>query len=102
MESVYQALNRNIALEENIVSQVRELPINTTASYPVMDAIEFQSSLRTKALGVLPMQTYEKFTYVPPTGAVTINWTQNNDTIKIYNVTGLVASKSYILRVLVL
>lgn len=100
METVYQTFNRNVTFNDNIASQVKELNVNTTSVYPVMEPIEFQSTLRTKAFGLLMLQAVERLTYTPAVSAVTVNWVENNGTIHISNITGLAASKSYTVRLL--
>lgn len=100
METVYQTFNRNVTFNDNIASQVKELNVNTTSVYPVMEPIEFQSTLRTKAFGLLMLQAVERLTYTPAVNAVTVNWVENNGTIHISNITGLAASKSYTVRLL--
>lgn len=100
METVYQTFNRNVTFNDNIASQVKELNVNTTSVYPAMEPIEFQSTLRTKAFGLLMLQAVERLTYTPAVNAVTVNWVENNGTIHISNITGLAASKSYTVRLL--
>ena len=101
MESAYQALNKNITYNENIASQIKELIVKTPSTYPVMENIEFMSTLRTKALGVQVMQVFEKANYTPAPGPVYVPWIENNGNIVIHPITGLEASKTYIVRLLV-
>lgn len=98
MQTVYQALNKNIN-EDNLTSQIKELTYITTASYPTAAIVEFQSTLKTKALGLQIMQVYEKDNYTPAPGPCYAPWVDNNGTIKISSITGLEASKTYIIRV---
>lgn len=101
MESIYNMVNKNITYTENIASNVRELTVRTSSVYPVMDPLEFTSGLRTKAIGVTILQVYEKLVYVPPPGPVWAGWVENNGTISISKITGLEASKVYIIRFLI-
>lgn len=101
MEAVYQSLNRNITNGENIASTIKELTVRTSSAYPVMDEIKFDSGLKLRAMGVSVMQCYEKGTYVPATGPVYAAWVEINGQIIISSITGLVASKVYIIRFLV-
>jgi hypothetical protein len=102
MEAVYQSLNSNITFTENIASNVKELTLRTSSAYPVMENIEFMTGLKTRAIGCLVLQAYEKGTYAPAPGPYGVAWVENNGNIVISKVTGLEASKVYILRFLVI
>lgn len=102
MEAVYQSLNKNITFTENIASNVKELVVRTSSSYPTMDQIEFESGLRTRATGIMVMQAYEKSTYIPAVGPVYASWIESNGTIIVYGIRGLDVSKVYIVRLLVI
>lgn len=101
MEAIYNMVNKNITYTENIASNVRELTVRTSSVYPVMDKIEFTSDLRTKSIGVTILQAYEKLTYIAAAGPVYAAWVENNGTISISGITGLEASKVYIIRFLI-
>ncbi len=102
MESVYQAMNKNITFSQNIASFYKELIYTTPASYPSGVAnIEFMSQLKTKAVGIELMQAYERSTYVPATGPVYVPWVDDNGTLIIYPIQGLEAEKTYVIRLLV-
>ncbi len=99
MESVYQALNKNITLNDNIASFIKELTYVTPSTYPAsVDNVSFLNTLRTRPIGVFLMQIYDKSDYTPPTGSVFIPWIEDNGTIIIYPIPGLAASKTYVLR----
>lgn len=101
METTYQAFNKNITFSQNIASFVKDITYNTPSTYPVMDDIEFTSQLKTKATGVIVVQAYERLTYVPAPGPVYVPWVEDNQTIVVSSITGLAASKSYTIRLLV-
>ena len=102
METVYQALNRNITFGQNVACQIKELSYRTPATYPAgVENIEFLSDLKTKATGVMLMQVYDRADYSPPPGPVYVPWIENNGTIIIYPITGLEADKLYVVRLLV-
>lgn len=102
METVYQAMNRNITLNENIYCRIKELSYKTPSTYPagVLD-VEFMSDLNTKATGVMLMQVYDKALYLPPPGPVYVPWVENNGNIVVSTITGLEADKIYMVRLLV-
>jgi hypothetical protein len=97
MQTVYQALNKNIN-DDNLTSQVKEITYITTAAYPTQEVIEFKSTLKVKATGLQILQIIEKGTYTPAAGPCYVPWVDNNGTIQISSITGLSASKTYIVR----
>lgn len=101
MESTYQALNKNITLQENIASFVKEITYKTTSAYPVVDIQDFQNMLRVRASGVMVMQVYDKATYIPAPGPVYVPWIEEAGAIKIYPITGLEADKTYFIRLVI-
>lgn len=101
MENVYQALNKNITFRENIASFVKELTYKTTAAYPTADDIEFLNELKVKATGVEVLQAVDKSSYTPAAGPVYVPWIENNGSIVISSITGLQASKTYLIRLLI-
>jgi len=98
MEAVYQALNKNISDDQNIAVQIKEISYITTSAYPVMSDIEFVSGLKIKATGLVVLAAFDSDTYVPAAGAVYAPWQDVNGTITIGSITGLLASKSYTIR----
>lgn len=98
-ETVYQALNRNITFSENVGCFIKEVTYKTTSNYPVETVFEFLNELKVKATGVLVLQAFERATYTPV--AAQIAWRENNGSIEVHLVTGLEASKTYTIRLLV-
>jgi hypothetical protein len=102
METVYQALNKNVTFGENIGCVIKELSYTTVSTYPAGQPVtEFTTGLKTKATGLWVMQVYEKAIYAPPPGPVWAPWVENNGNIELGTVTGLEASKTYLVRFLV-
>lgn len=100
METVYQALNKNITFSENVGCFIKTVSYKTPSTYPTMDDIEFVNSLRTKATGIIVLQAIDE-NYVPAVGPVYVPWVENNGAIVISSITGLAASKTYSIRLLV-
>lgn len=96
METIYQMSNKNID-ETNLQSMIKEVTITTPSTYPTMDPIKFQNTLKVRASGCVILQVIEKTTYLP---VATQNpaWIENNGQIVISSVPGLAASKTYIIR----
>lgn len=101
MENVYQALNRNITFRENVGCFIKEITYKTTSLYPVAEDINFVNELKVKATGIFLMQAVDKADYRPAAGPVYVPWVENNGKIIIGAITGLEASKTYIIRLLI-
>jgi len=96
METIYQMANKNID-EVNLTSQIKEVSIIVPSTYPTMDAIKFQSTLKIKATGCMILQVIDRDSFKPvATGNPA--WIDNNGVIEISTVTGLTASKTYLIR----
>jgi len=96
-ESLAQIFNKNVS-EENMASQIYELVYRTPSTYPTVDPVYFTRTLRNKATGLQVLQCVEKTTYEPAAGPVYVPWADINGQIKINAITGLEASKTYIVR----
>lgn len=101
-ESVYQAFNKNITFADNVASFIKELTYKTSVSYPAAEVVEFANTLKTKAIGLWPLQVVDRSTYLPAAGPIYIPWVENNGVIQVGSITGLVASKTYTVRLLVI
>lgn len=96
METIYQAMNKNVD-ETNLQSLVKEVTVVVPSTYPTMDPIKFKNTLKVKATGLTILQCLEKSNYTPvATGNPA--WIDDNGTITISAITGLTASKTYIIR----
>ena len=100
-EFVYQSLNKNITFQENIGCFIKELTYKTSSAYPAEADVEFQNELKVKATGLQVLQAVEKSTYEPAAGPVYVPWVENNGTIIVSPITGLAASKTYSIRLLI-
>lgn len=101
MENVYTALNKSITLSDNIASFVKEITYKTPAGYPAgVENVSFLNELRTRATGVLVMQAYNKASYTP-VSIGNLAWVEDVSGIVIYPITGLQASTTYVIRVVV-
>ena len=100
-EAIYQAMNKNITFSENVACFIKEIVYTTPAGYPTMDDIEFMNELKVKATGIFVMQAVERSTYVPAVGPVYVPWIEDSGSIIVSSITGLAASKTYNIRLLV-
>lgn len=102
MENVYACLNKNVTLQDNIGSFIYTFTYKTPATYPAsVDPVEFLNQLKTKPIGVVVLQVYDKSNYVAAEGPVYIPWIENNGSIVLGTITGLEPDKSYLVRLAV-
>jgi hypothetical protein len=102
MESVYTALNKNVTFGDNIASFVKELSYITPTTYPNgVSNVSFLNQLKVKAIGVSVLQVYETQTYLAPPGPVYAPWIESEGSITVSAITGLEASKTYLIRLVV-
>tara|TARA_Y100001963_G_C6501302_1_gene317981 strand:- start:111 stop:539 length:429 start_codon:yes stop_codon:yes gene_type:complete len=105
-ESVYRALNGSLTVPDNIAGQIKEISFQVRSDYngtdtSKWDTLSFQSSLKTKAKGLLVFQLLrveDSSSFTPIASGVFVDWEDENRTIKINYMTGLTASKKYSLR----
>lgn len=106
-DSVYRALNGRLTLPENIVGQIKEISFQVKTTYNGTDTTEwdvlnFNSSLGSLAKGLHIMQIKEvtdNGNFAPIGKDISMDWEDENRNIKIHYITGLTASKKYLLRV---
>lgn len=99
METVYQTLNKNVTFSENLASFFVELTVKTDGSGE-FDRLQFLNQIKVRPVGVLICQVYEKVTFVP-LAASAISWNTDGTNLNVYAITGLGASKTYVVRLLI-
>lgn len=106
-ENVYNALNKNITFSENIQSEIKTLTFATNSAYDGtqanFDVLKFPRGLKVQPTGLLLLkivQVEDSFTSI--TTAPFVNWADINGVINIYLITGLTASKTYKISVLLI
>lgn len=101
-ETLYQALNKNVTLGDNVACFIKEFVYTTPSTYPSgVEEFRFSSTLKTKAAGVMLMQAVDRSNYSPAIGPVYVPWVEVNGMIVLSTIQGLSASKSYDIRLLV-
>jgi len=100
-EASYQLFNKNIAYDQNIACQIKEISYSTPSTYPAIDDIQFVSGLKIKATGCIVLAAFDSETYTPAVGPVYAPWQDVNGNIVIGPITGLVASKNFTIRLLI-
>ena len=107
-ESTYNALNKQLAFEENVTAEIRSFEFTTLAGYDGtaanFDPLTFQRNLRSAPEGLLLLQI-SKFglaTYSPIEGDVYVDWIHEEGIVTIGLVRGLAVSTKYNLRVMII
>ena len=103
LESISQALNKNLTFEDNINSQIRDIEVKTHPSVlgRLSPSVSYKSTLKgnTKGLVCIRAENIDNpSTY--PTGQPFISYSENNGQISILNVTGLQLNSKYKLKIL--
>jgi len=104
-EDVFNALNRNLEFVDNVTGQKKDVTFKTLSTYvstsATFETLEFPRTLKRKPTGLLLLQIIQdEDNHTPIETAPYIDWLDENGTIRIFLVTGLVASKTYNMRVL--
>lgn len=98
IEVLYQALNGNVSLKDNIYAEVKEFTTNVNSAGIPNNTLQYNSSLATSILGITVLRArHSTRTDVFPTSAPFISFTQSGKTVTINNITGLPANQDFAL-----
>ncbi|HLD91095.1 MAG TPA: Ig-like domain-containing protein [Patescibacteria group bacterium] len=97
-ESVYNALNKNLSISENLNQEIKTINnIKVDASGNPVFSISFKHNLALKSTGTQIIRVLG--------GAITshpfITYTEENKIIKVSNITGLLANTTYTLTIII-
>lgn len=96
---VYENLNSGLTFSDNFRAMVKDVRVDPSPTYP----ISFTNTMRVAPLGVVILQLTENVSDpTTVTSAVTLDWNYVEGSVKINNITGLTAAKTYNLRLLVI
>lgn len=102
IEVLYQTLNKNVSLKDNVYGELKEFNISVDATGAPTENIRYQSTLSTSVLGMQVLKArHSSRTDVFVTSAPFISFTQSGKAVTINNITGLPANQSFILSVYV-
>ena len=110
IESVYNALNKNITFTDNIACQIKQISFTTQAAYTDGGSanwtdISFPNTLRNKAQGALFLDIREDNTiFIPATSnsSLSLSWIELEGRIIVKYITGLKNSTKYNITLLIL
>ena len=100
-ETVWNILNKNLTIEDNLDSQVYRMAIRAGAT-AADNATSFITTLKHAPQAVLVGQVTDQEAYqVPLTAAVGVQWTFSGSTISITSISGLIAGQTYNLTLVI-
>lgn len=97
IQDFYNLVSKNIN-DDNTASLIKVLTVKTSSVYPTMEDVKFKSTLKTRAIGLTVLQCFNQTDSVP-VETNNLEWIDSSGTIIISNVSGLQASKTYLLTV---
>ena len=99
IESLFNAMNNNISLNDNVNCAVKDFTVKVNATGTPINGINLPLSLTSKILGVTVLMANNLDNAgVYPTSAVFLSWSQNSNNIIINNITGLQPNTNYQIR----
>lgn len=99
-EQLFQTLNNNVTLKDNVYGQVVDLNVKVDASGNPITSVGFTNSLSTPIIGIVALNaTVSSGSNVYPTGGIFLSFTQNNKSVIINNITGLPANQQFSIKI---
>lgn len=100
IDVLYQALNNNITLRDNIKSTVQSITVSVDSSGAPKGGAVFKLTFAGKVDGITVLSAQNQDNpAIYPTGGVFISGAQNNNIYTINNITGLQPNASYLLTI---
>lgn len=102
LETVYEALNKKVNLNDNVDCVVREVVVSVNSSGIPTTSTSFQLDDRTRPIQNITVGKVENLTNPTtyPTSGVSLSWTQTDNGIRIDHITGLPVSNQFRLRII--
>lgn len=102
IEALYNALNNNLTLADNLACTVGTITVSVDAKGVPTNTITLKLANTLTVQGVLALSVVDNTNSASfPLGGVTISYTINGQTINITNITGLIVGHSYNIKVVV-
>lgn len=100
VDLLYQALNNQISLRDNINCTVKDITLSVDANGTPSQNSTIKLNNTNKVDGCIVISALNQTSSTTyPSGAVFISFTQTSNTLNINNVNGLQAGQSYTLRI---
>lgn len=100
IESLYNALNKNLSIKDNIKCTVKDLTLTVDATGKPTSPTQFALDISGQIIGtqvIYAINTQNPAIY--PTGGIFISFTQTSSGVLINNITGLPANQPFTIRV---
>lgn len=99
MNDLILAFNNQITIKENLYQEIKEIKFkNTAGDFP----LKFKTKFNANPQGVLMIYSYDNTLSVPAALNSAIDWTFANNELKISSISGLTASSTYTIRLLII
>lgn len=100
IDVLYQALNNQITLRDNISATVKDVTIIVDGSGTPTQGSSMKLNTTNKVDGVMVISALNQTNSAAyPPAAVFVNFSQSSNTLNINNVAGLTAGQTYVLRI---
>lgn len=99
-ESLFNALNNNISIRDNLLAAVKDVSVTVDSAGNPAGTTSFGISNANPIDGTMVIRaTNKSSTTVYPTSGIFVSYTQSGNSITITNVTGLPANIPFIIRI---
>jgi len=102
METIYYALNKNVTFEENILAQRHSFSIKAGATAAANQYVFAVTMARSPKMLLLGKCEEQAAVFTPIGGPVWIDWTYQDNTVRIESISGLTSTKTYTLELLLI
>lgn len=99
-EALFQTLNKNVDLKNNVYGDLKELTVSTNATGTPTDSISYVTQMSTSTIGIMTLRAINTTnSTIPPDSAPWITFQQSGRVINITNIKGLPANQQFILTI---
>jgi hypothetical protein len=99
-EQLFQTLNNNVNLANNIYCIQTTLTVTVDAKGNPINSVGFNNSLATPVIGIQVLNAVANSgSNIYPTGGIFCSFTTNNSAVTVNNITGLPANQSFTLTI---
>lgn len=100
-EGIFNALNNNINLRDNLAVSVRDITVNVDANGNPLSVLTFGIDNNNPIDGVLVIRALNQSNKgVFPTSGIFITYTQTGNKVTISNITGIPTNNTFLVRII--
>lgn len=100
-EGIFNSLNKNINIRDNLAVSVRDVTVNVDANGVPLSTLTFGVDNNNPIDGILVIRALNQTNNnVFPTGGIFITYSQTGTKITINNITGLLPNNTFLVRVI--